>query len=205
MRSARNTLSILFFLLPLFASASLEITKVEYDAPGTDKGREWVEVTNTGPHDVSLEGYRFFEGGVHHKLSLVQGSWTLKASSSAIIADNAEVYKEEHPHYTGTLIDSAFSLSNTGESLALKRGGVVVASTTYVAATKEEVRRSPTSTPKTRATSTAADAQGDATPPLFAWVLGLFGIMVLGVAGALMVPRSSRKETVLSAEEFEIQ
>lgn len=120
-----------FFLVPLPVFGALEITEIMYDAEGSDPEHEWIEITNTGKSAVDLSQFRFFEGGVNHKLKIVQGSAIVQASTSAIIAENAESFKDDWPKYAGTLFDSAFSLSNTGESLALKKGTEIVFSTEY--------------------------------------------------------------------------
>ena len=91
-----------------------------YDVPGGDSGHEWVEVTNTGSEPVDISKFKFAEGGTNHALKIISGTSTLAAGSSAIIADNAATFAADWPSYVGTLFDSTFSLSNTGETLAIK-------------------------------------------------------------------------------------
>ena len=91
-----------------------------YDAPGSDNGHEWLEVSNVGSSSVNLLGYKFFEGGVNHGVVAVSGGTMLAAGASAVIADNAATFSEDYPAYAGLLFKSSFSLLNTGETLALK-------------------------------------------------------------------------------------
>lgn len=91
-----------------------------YDVEGADSGREWIELTNTGSAAIDIGAYKLFENDTHHKLVLVSGAATLSPGASAILADNAEKFSADWPHFTGTLFSSAFSLSNVGEALALK-------------------------------------------------------------------------------------
>lgn len=93
-----------------------------YDLPGGDTGREWVEVTNTGSATVNLTTYRLFEADTNHKISIALGGAVLASGASAVIADNAAKFKTDWPTYTGVLFESAFSLSNTGETFSLKNG-----------------------------------------------------------------------------------
>lgn len=113
-------LSLSFILLPSHAFASVLITEVIYDLPGSDAGREWVEITNTGSDPVDVSKYRLFENGTNHVLTLSAGSATLAAGEVAIIADNYSKFLADWPQYSGTLFDSSFSLSNTGETLEIK-------------------------------------------------------------------------------------
>lgn len=124
MRTA--SLIALVILFPALAHATVNITEIMYDLSGTDTGREWVEITNTGNSAVDVSGYKFFEANVNHSLTLVAGTGTLAAGSSAIIADDATKFKIDWPSYSGILFDSSFSLSNTGESLALKDDALTV-------------------------------------------------------------------------------
>jgi hypothetical protein len=204
MKSATHLLlsSIFFLLLPLYASASLEFTEVMYDVEGTDKGHEWVRLTNTGKNNINLEGSRFFESGVNHKLTLVSGSWILAPSSSVVIADNAHVFKEDMPSYEGMLLDSSFSLSNEGESLKLMKGNTVVASTTYAATPKSKTQSPNNKSSKTYATSTTAALALSPSSKILGWGAGLSAIIFLGIAAYLLIPK--REETFSQAQEFEL-
>lgn len=111
---------MLILLLPNFVFASVQVTEIMYDMPGVDTGREWIEVTNTGPEAIDISKYKFFESGTNHGLVFVSGSKILPAGGSSIIASDAKKFSIDNPAFSGTLFDSSFALSNTGESLVIK-------------------------------------------------------------------------------------
>lgn len=113
-------LSLLFLLAPYCALASVQITEIMYDVPGSDSKREWIEITNTGADAVDVSKYHLAEGGVNHKLSVVLGTSTILAGGSVVIAADPATFTTDWPQFTGTLFDSTFSLSNSGETFAIK-------------------------------------------------------------------------------------
>ncbi|MBU2263634.1 lamin tail domain-containing protein, partial [Patescibacteria group bacterium] len=113
-------LILISFFLPLFASASVVINEIMYDLEGSDSGREWVEIYNNGSSPVDLTGWKFFEANTNHVLTLVQGNINISGNGFAVIVDNAEKFLVDWPNFSGTLFDSSFSFSNTGESLTLR-------------------------------------------------------------------------------------
>lgn len=129
MTKARNSLLLLLLIVPLPLLASVRISEVMYDLEGTDTGREWVEVENTGSASIDLSNYRLLEAGVNHTLTLVEGSAVLAPGGVAVIADDAAKFKADWPAFGGMLFDSAFSLSNTGETLSIKDGVLVIEDT----------------------------------------------------------------------------
>ena len=127
--------AIASLLLPIFASANIQITEIMYDVPGSDTGREWVEVTNTSSEILDVGKYKLFENDTNHGLKLIAGSSVLPPGVSAILASDANKFISDHPNFSGALFDTAFSLSNTGESLALKdASSTLVHTVLYVAA-----------------------------------------------------------------------
>jgi len=106
-------------LIPVVSAAHVEITEIMYDLEGGDSGREWIEIKNTGSEPLDLSDWKLFENDTNHGLSLSQGAETLPPGGYAIIADNPTKFLADWD-YQGTLFDSAFSLNNTGESLALR-------------------------------------------------------------------------------------
>jgi hypothetical protein len=213
--------AVLLFL-PGVAFAAVEITDVMYDPPGSDTGREWVEVTNKGNASVDISKFKFLEGGVKHGLTLAQGEAVLAPGAKAIFASDPLTFLSEHTGFAGTLFKSSFSLSNTGETLALiNTKGEVENSLTYAAppkpapapktksasSSKKSTAKTATSTSYAAAAGDSFDATGAKNSSLLPWVMGLGGIMVLGVAAVLLVPPRvpSLKETDLNADEFEIE
>lgn len=130
----RNILRSVFFgaaVLPGTVFASVQITEIMYDLEGVDGGFEWIEITNMGTVPVDVGFWRFFEANTNHKLTLSKGqSPVLLPGVSAIIADKPDNFLSHWPQVE-IVFDSAFSLSNTGESLALKKGTEVIDQIAY--------------------------------------------------------------------------
>ena len=218
----RILISSFFLLLPGSALAAVEITKVEYDLPGPDEGREWVEITNNGSSTADLTGFKFLEGGVKHKLSLAQGSWLLASGEMAIIADDPTTFLSEHQGFTKSIYGSSFSLSNTGETLSLvNAAGAIESSHTYQAATpqkapsvtKATTKKSSSSSPKQPATVASASFDAftqtstseNSAPGLWVWYLGLAVVLGLGVAGVVLAQQNRQKELETKENSFEFE
>lgn len=105
--------------VPVFGYA-FSITEVMYDLAGTDGGREWIEVQNTTNSTQTLSKWRFYENNTAHKIKFIQGSDTVNQDEYAVIADDAEKFLSDWPDYNGVLFESAFSLTNTGETLVMQ-------------------------------------------------------------------------------------
>ena len=102
-----------------------------YDVPGSDSGREWIEIQNVGTEAVSLAKWRLLEADTKHKITAHAGGDTLAPGNLAIIAASAETFAAEF-NFHGQLFDSVFSLSNTGEALALlDENGQTIFSVSY--------------------------------------------------------------------------
>lgn len=121
---SKNIFFIAFFLAGFFAAhhvhAQIVIDEIMYDANGSDSGREWIEVRNVGKESINFSKWKFSEGNSNHGLTAVKGSSVLIPGDYAIIADDPEKFKNDRPDFPGVIFDSAFSLSNAGETLALK-------------------------------------------------------------------------------------
>lgn len=112
------------------------ITEIHYNPAGTDSGYEWVEWWNDSNEIVDLASYKFRENGVNHGLKEYRGGVELGPDERTVIADNPAKFVESFPEYTGMIIDSAFSLNNTGELLeVINPNGTVVFEVTYDAQT----------------------------------------------------------------------
>jgi len=115
----KRLLLILLLLAP--SAEAVLISEVMYDLEGKDTKREWVELFSQSEEDLS--GWKLYEANTNHRLKLVQGSFLLGAGDFAVIADNNQSFLEDYPDFSGILLDSAFSLSNTGEEISIKDGG----------------------------------------------------------------------------------
>ncbi len=109
----------LYFWGHTVAHAHLIINEVMYDLEGSDEGKEWVEIYNHGSASFDLSEYKFLEAGVNHKLVSVAGSAKLEGSEYAVLVSNLDKFKKNYPNFSGNIFDSSFTLSNTGESIAL--------------------------------------------------------------------------------------
>jgi hypothetical protein len=98
---------------------SMKISEIMYDTPGTDSGREWIEVFNDSSETIDLSNWKFLENAVNHSLKLILGDSKISSGEYAVIADNDQNFLTDNPGFKGTLFDSAFSLTNTGENLAI--------------------------------------------------------------------------------------
>ncbi len=223
-RSLCVVLLAAFFAVPLPAFASIKITDVLYNPPGADQGHEWVAISNEGTTSVSLLGYRLFEGGTNHKMTVAQGTSTLAVGEKAIIATNPAQYLADNPSFTGTVFKSAFSLVNSGETISLKDAKLEVVDTySYTAPVVVPTVTPPkqkAATVHSAAIPTIANKKGATTQPVTmapegtappalpsVWVysLGLVTILLVGVGAALYVKPVGMPATKSEAEEFELE
>ncbi|HJW96677.1 MAG TPA: lamin tail domain-containing protein, partial [archaeon] len=100
---------------------SVVFSEIYYNPQGSDDDHEWIEIYNNGSTDVSVSGWKLEEGGTQHGITPINAD-TLAGGSYAVIAENITQFAIDYPEYSGTLLDSSFSLSNTGEPLALRAG-----------------------------------------------------------------------------------
>lgn len=113
--------------------AGVVITEIMYDLDGTDTGREWIEIQNTGSSQIDLTGWKFFEANTNHGITAANPqAFLLPAGAYAVIADNIEKFLVDWPSFSGVLFDSAFSLSNTSEAISIRNSELLdVDSVTY--------------------------------------------------------------------------
>ena len=122
MKYLKGVIVIYIFIFPIISFAQIQITEIMYDLDGTDGGREWVEIQNIGTIDINPTEYKLLENQVNHKVSFLDeytGDNIIKPNSYAVIADNPDKFITDYPNYAGLLLDSAFSLNNTGENLSI--------------------------------------------------------------------------------------
>lgn len=82
---------------------------------------EWVEIFNPTSSAIDISGWKFFEDGVNHGLTVFRGNSTLAAGEYAIIANKADVFAQKYLDYTGTILDSSWgTLKEDGEEIGLK-------------------------------------------------------------------------------------
>ncbi|HIH39681.1 TPA: lamin tail domain-containing protein [Candidatus Woesearchaeota archaeon] len=108
-----------FFLL-VCSSYGLKFNEIMYDVVGSDDDREWLEIYNENNSSINIQSWKFFEDGTNHNIVSVLGDYMLNSEEYAVVAEDPLVFLANYPNYTETLFDSTFSLSNTGETIALK-------------------------------------------------------------------------------------
>lgn len=113
----------LFFVLilvPQIIFAQIEITEIMYDIDGTDSGREWIEIYNSGTESVDISELILFENDVNHRIKYIDDNVELlEPDNYAVIADNPAKFSTDNPNFSGIVVDSAFSLNNSGEILSI--------------------------------------------------------------------------------------
>lgn len=115
-RTVVSVRSLMLFILLMHGAFAVQITEIMYNPLGSDSGHEWIEILSNEP--VNISGWKFYEAGTNHKLTIINGSWIV--SGYAVIADEYDTFLEDYPSFNGTLFDSSWSsLSNSGEFLGL--------------------------------------------------------------------------------------
>lgn len=114
-------------------------------------GCEWIELLNTGPEAVNMEGWRFWEQNVNHGLTVGASSaaqdWVVEPGEYAIIAQNdADLFSSacgDYTHPVGTVFDSSWgSLNESGELIGLKDAdGNFIEQFSYIAAPNFSLER----------------------------------------------------------------
>lgn len=114
---------VLFILWGIFSPGiifAMRINEIMYDVGGTDTGREWIEIYNNTSVSVDFSKWKVLENAVNHSVKIISGSSIIPSGGYAIVADNDVNFLVDNPSFSGTLFDSAFSLTNTaGETLSL--------------------------------------------------------------------------------------
>jgi len=139
-------LSFIFILscaLPAAAHAAVSINEIMYNPAGTDAGREWVELYNSGSQDVTLVGgsgsgsWRVVDSSNHTITDpaggVGRGSLTIPANGYLLLTSDPSVFVDE---YTGSysVAKASLSLNNTGTTVSLTDGsGSTIDSVTYTA------------------------------------------------------------------------
>ncbi len=108
----------------------VKITEIMYNPEGSDTDREWIEIYNGGMSAVDLTGWKINEGNANHGLKLSDIK-TLNTGEYAVIASNKAGFLSDFPDYSGNIFESAISLNNGGESIALKNGDLKIDEINY--------------------------------------------------------------------------
>jgi hypothetical protein len=116
-------IQIVFLMLvvvaPIFTHALL-ITEVMYDLPGSDTGREWIEVWNNGTSSIELARMRLHDGKSGHAITSVHGNAVMLPGTYAIIVRDAIAFEEEYQSASLAIFRSPFSFNNTGATIGVR-------------------------------------------------------------------------------------
>jgi hypothetical protein len=175
-------LLILILSPTLCVGGSVTFVEVEANPEGVDKGREWVRIKNDSGSTVNLTQLKFVENGARHAIRAVKEEG-VPHGAYAVIADNAELYADEHPKSSDYLFDSAFSLNNSGETIRLEDSSrQVVAEITYSGVERSSAK-SATRVIAAAPAAYAADVDEESVLP---WI---FAVACVAAVGALALPR----------------
>ncbi|MBD3311330.1 MAG: PKD domain-containing protein [Candidatus Magasanikbacteria bacterium] len=91
------------------------------------KDHQWIEIFNSSSSTVNMENWKFWENDTNHGLQIspssTQQDWLLNPNEYAIIAQNDELFFQDHPNVTSTVFDSSWgTLNKSGEQIAIKSG-----------------------------------------------------------------------------------
>ncbi len=138
----KSTFYIFIFLLSVNFSSALQITEIQFDPDGADTDREWVEIYNETANSIDLTQIKFFEANVNHGIDIFNqtnsSEKNVNAGEYVVLAQDINKFKIDFPNYAGKIFKSSFSLSNTGESLALKdKDGNILTNVSYTESDKQ--------------------------------------------------------------------
>ena len=109
---------------------SLVISEIMYDAPspGSDTGREWVEIKNIGDSAVNIVSgsgagsFRFYDGSNHYLNDPTMGSLNINPGEFLVVAQATSTFLTSYPTFSGNLTKSAINLNNTSATLKIIDG-----------------------------------------------------------------------------------
>lgn len=118
-----------FRFLPQFYDVN--INEIMYDVGGSDEGMEWIELINMSTTTLDISEWKLFENNTNHRLQWYKGSKTIPHNGYAIIANDGEKFFASRPYFSQPIFDATFSLSNSGETIALKNDNLEIDSVRY--------------------------------------------------------------------------
>lgn len=118
----RTLLSLLAVTLLCTAPAHADVLigEIYYDHPGADDGFEWIELFNTGPAPVDLDGYLIGAGGTDYTYSVTTLSGVIGACETFVIGVNS--VPENGSPAIDLVVDFDPDLQNSGASPAAADG-----------------------------------------------------------------------------------
>lgn len=122
---------ISLFIITAAYACSLNFSEIMYNPQGSDTGREWIELSN--PECKDLDEYLLFENNINHRINMFSAG----TCDYPIICDDCTLLLNEY-NVTSRLYESSFTLSNTGEFIALKLNDSIIDSINYASVENDE-------------------------------------------------------------------
>ncbi len=114
-------------------SCELKINEVMYNFPGSDTGKEWIEIYNNSNFACNLAEYKIALNENNHKIVLANSSPEIAPNGYAILSPDPLTFKAAFASGSdsGIILKSALSLPNNGEIIYLKKDEIVIDSFSY--------------------------------------------------------------------------
>ena len=111
-------------LTPTYAQTfAIRITEIMYDAPGSDTGKEYIEIANVGDAAIPTASISFTEHGRTHAVRAAEPV-LLPPGAVAILSGDPAVFTETYGDDGHILLSSGtFSLNNTGSEITVAAFG----------------------------------------------------------------------------------
>ena len=111
------------------AEAQIRITEIFYNAEGSDAGKEFIEIKNTG-NDIDISTLRLQIDDKNHLIKSENGDTTFDSGDVAVIVNNITDFNNNFNTNT-TVFDSSFSLKNSESTIAITQDGDITHSVSY--------------------------------------------------------------------------
>ena len=121
---------LMIFLTIILSAKGLVINEIMFNPQGSDAGREWIEIYQDNYQDnIDLSQYKFVEGAISHNIYPYNNK---SFEEFAIICNDCNMLLSEYPGLESRPIyRSSFSLSNTGEYIAIKLNNTILSEVDY--------------------------------------------------------------------------
>ncbi len=126
-------------------TSGLKINEIMFNPSGSDTGREWIEIyaeyADSNESCINLSQYKLFEENSNHNIyayNQINNQQNNLNCGYSIICSNCDYFLNEYDEYgtflnqTIPLYKSSFSLSNSGELIALKLNESIIDEINYL-------------------------------------------------------------------------
>lgn len=98
----------------------IKISEVFYDAEGSDSGKEFIEIVNTGTKDCNLKGCSLIDGSMNSS-DYIFDDCIIKSGEYLVVVQNFETFSQTFNNIEIDVLSKfSFSLNNSGETIFLK-------------------------------------------------------------------------------------